>query len=387
MIQSYIVSFIKRKKRIIMTKGLLCARWDDRLGVVIEGQYPSDLTKDLKDEDILSIFTTHALSESEGLLSLKVADFSIVSYYSGKTKDPTQSQYIVALVLEESDNPNSFEESLTEVSKMVIDNVGKPDFEKFLVSCFESASTMKIISNEQRYAFIFRDELRHFVLNLLREGAMTKDEIIKWVSKETKQKVSNIDELLSPLIRSNLISEIQVQESTGLPMEYIFLIRDVGIMRAPPLKIINLLKKSLSDPSLRQALMSAVEEFFKQYKITEEDTKKIAELITNANTYDIIKILRENFLRKDDLIPKLGRSFSELDADLARLAEAKIILPLVDPLQQTWIFLLSDVQALTIFPDYMIDIIEKQWREHILSDNVAIKHLELLKTEYQSTEI
>ncbi len=92
-------------------------------------------------------------------------------------------------------------------------------------------------------------------------------------------------------------------------------------------------------------------------------------------------------MRKDDLIPKLGRSFSELDADLARLAEAKIILPLVDPLQQTWIFLLSDVQALTIFPDYMIDIIEKQWREHILSDNVAIKHLELLKTEYQSTEI
>ena len=95
-----------------MPEGIITCRWDDRLGVVLESKYPEDITQGLVDDDLLTIFSTHAMSESAGILSMRIKRFSIVSYYTGIPESEEESQYFVALILSENENPNSFEESL-----------------------------------------------------------------------------------------------------------------------------------------------------------------------------------------------------------------------------------------------------------------------------------
>ena len=50
-------------------------------------------------------------------------------------------------------------------------SVGKPGFDDFYVECFDRVSKMKEITEEQRYAFIFRDEVRNLMLNKLADGS------------------------------------------------------------------------------------------------------------------------------------------------------------------------------------------------------------------------
>lgn len=369
-----------------MPEGLILSRWDDRLGVVLEAQHPTTITQGLTDDDLLTIFSTHAMSESAGILSMRIKRLNIVSYYTGIPEDEAESQYFVALVLSDNENPNSFEESLTEIAKMIIDAVGKPGFEDFYVESFERVSKMKEITEEQRYAFIFRDSVRSLMLDKLSDGAMTKEGLAKWLSKEVEREVTDIDGLLAPLLKTDLVSELNISKGKKVSLEYAFLLRDVALIRTPQIDIFKAAKKGQMDAELRDTYREKVEDFFKKYRITPKDTAIIAEFISNPDTYDIIKVLREGYITKEEIPAKVGREMLNLDRNLKKLAEEDIILPIKDKKQRVWIFLLSDIQAITFFPEYMVDVIRRRWKEGTIAKEIALKHLELLRAEYISTQ-
>ncbi|MHA1147037.1 MAG: hypothetical protein ACTSR8_02220 [Promethearchaeota archaeon] len=369
-----------------MPQGVITCRWDDRLGVVLEAKYPDDIVAGLNDDDLLTIFSTHAMTESAGILSMRIKRFSIVSYYTGIPEDEAESQFFVALVLSDNENPNTYEESLTEIAKMIIDSMGKPGFEDFYIECFDRVSKMKEISEEQRYAFIFRDDVRSLLLSKLTDGSMTKEGLAKWLSKEVEREVTDIDGLLAPLVKTDLVTELNISKGKKVSLEYVFLLRDVALIRAPHIDIFKAAKSGKMDPELREKYQKSVEKFFKKYRITTQDTRAIAEFISNPDTYDIIKVLREGYMTREEIPPKIGREMPNLDRHLKRLAEENIILPVKDKKQRVWIFLLSDIQAITFFPEYMVDVIRRRWKEGTIAKEIALKHLELLRAEYISTQ-
>ena len=369
-----------------MPEGIICCRWDDRLGVVLEAKYPDEITQGLIDDDLLTIFSTHAMSEAAGILSMRIKRFSIVSYYTGIPEDEKESQYFVALVLSENENPNSFEESLTEIAKMVIDSMGKPGFDDFYIECFDRVSKMKEITEEQRYAFIFRDDVRNLMLTKLCDGSMTKDGLAKWLSKEVEHEVTDIDGLLAPLLKTDLVTELNISKGKKVSLEYVFLLRDVALIRTPHIDIFKAAKSGQMNPELKDKYQKKVEKFFKIYRISTQDSRVIAEYISNPDTYDIIKVLREGYMTREEIAPKIGREMPNLDRHLKRLAEDDVILPIKDKKQRVWIFLLSDIQSITFFPEYMIDVIRRRWKEGTIAKEIALKHLELLRAEYISTQ-
>ncbi len=369
-----------------MPQGIITCRWDDRLGVVLEAKYPDDITQGLVDDDLLTIFSTHAMSESAGILAMRIKRFSIISYYTGIPETEEESQYFVALVLGENENPTSFEESLTEIAKMVIDAVGKPGFDDFYVECFDRVSKMKEITEEQRYAFIFRDEVRNLMLNKLSDGSMTKDGLAKWLSKEVEREVTDIDGLLAPLMKTDLVSELNISKGKKVSLEYVFLLRDVALIRTPHIDLFKAAKAGQMAPELKEPYEKAVEKFFKSYRIDVKDSRNIAEFISNPDTYDIIKVLREGYMTREEIPAKIGRDMPNLDRHLRRLTDENIILPLKDKKQRVWVLLLSDIQAITFFPEYMVDVIRRRWKEGTIAKEIALKHLELLRAEYISTQ-
>ncbi len=361
-------------------------RWDDRLGVVLEAKFPDDIVQGLVDDDLLTIFSTHAMSEQAGILSMRIKRFSIVSYYTGIPEDESESQYFVALVLSDNENPNSFEESLTEIAKMVIDSIGKPGFDDFYVECFDRVSKMKEITEEQRYAFIFRDDVRSLMLNKLADGAMTKDGLAKWLSKEVEREVTDIDGLLAPLMKTELVTELNISKGKKVSLEYIFLLRDVALIRTPHIDVFKAAKAGQMDPVLQKKYQKEVEKFFKAYRISSQDAKDIAEFISNPDTYEIIRVLRGGYMTREEIVPKVGREMPNLDRMLKKMAESDIILPVKDKKGRLWIFLLCDIQSITFFPEYMVDVIRRRWKEGTIAKEIALKHLELLRAEYISTQ-
>ena len=111
----------------------------------------------------------------------------------------------------------------------------------FFVDCYEAAITNPGITEEQIFATILRDELNQFILELLREGPITKMELAKYLSKELNKRITDVDDYLRPLVQNKFVEHYAVSEGGRVTSEYIFLIKDIDVLRSPTLNIaINL---------------------------------------------------------------------------------------------------------------------------------------------------
>ena len=371
---------------MISIRGIIISRWDDRLGVVLEGAHPKNVADSLNDDDLLTIFSTHAISEKAGVMAMRIKRLNIISYYSGLPEGEKTDQFFVALILEPDEDPNPYEEGLSEIANMIIPTVGKPGFEEFFAESFDRISKYVSISEEQRYSFIFRDNTRRLLLERLANGPMTKEGLAKWLSKEVGEEITDIEGLLSPLRKTELIEEINISKGKKVTLEFVFLIRDVAVIRTPHVKLFNAAKDGQVPGDLRDKYIDETTRFFKEYRITGQDTLIIANAISDPDMYDVIRILREEYVTRAELPMKIGREIPNLDKILRKMAEDHLITAIKDKKERVWVMLLSDIVFPTFFPEYMVDVIRRRWKEGTIQKEIALKHLELLRAEYIATQ-
>ncbi len=364
-------------------RGLFICRWDDRIGVVLENAFPSSVEAELTDEDRLTIFSTHALSEKAGVMAMRIRRLNILSYYTGLPEGNKTDQYYVALVLDPDENPDQFEERLQEVAN--IPQVGKPGFEEFFAKSYEQITKYQKISDEQRFAFIFQNKVRRILLDKLTGGPMTKEGLAKWISRQLDREITDIDSLLSPLKKTNLIEEINISKGKKVTLEFVFLIRDCAVIRAPHVELFLSAKKGAIAADLKDKYIEQVEKFFQNYRITSEDVEVIANAIADPDYYSIIQVLREEYVTKEVLPQRIGREIPDLEQKLKWLLENNIITAIKDKKGRIWIILLSDIKFPQFFPEYLVDVIRKRWKEGTIQKEIALKHLQLLRAEYIST--
>ena len=365
-----------------MPKGIGCFVWDDKTGVEIIEKYPDELTQGLGNDDILTIFTTHALSGEAGILTMVLKQMSVISYYTGKPKEEDEAQFILALFLAENEETGIYEEYLSAIAEMVIKSIGKEDFKDLFIDCYEAASHTKEISEDQYRSFLLRDEISSFIIEMLREGPLTKNELAKYLSKELRRRVKDVNMYLMSLLKQNILYEYSVSEGQRVTSEYLMMIKDLDIIRAPPLNILIRLNTEQGYPELKEGFQVSLEEFFKRYKPYPEDKKKLIEFISNPGTYEIIKILRQGYIISGELTLKMGFSMRNVYGNLKKLTDANIVIPIKDNHEQIWLFLLCDILAMEIYPEYLVDVIYKNWSSGLIDDEVAIEHLDHLRIEY-----
>ncbi|MHA1338522.1 MAG: hypothetical protein ACTSRZ_01165 [Promethearchaeota archaeon] len=369
-----------------MPRGMIVARWDDRLGITPEAAYPPEIENVLEHDDLLTIFSTHAISEKAGILAMRIKRLNIISYYSGLPEGEETEQYFVVVILEQEEDPASYEERLTEIAKLIIASIDKPGFNEMFAKFYEQLIKMEKITEEQRYAFIFRDRYRRLLLQKLTNGPMTKEGLAKWISKEVDQEVTDIDGLLAPLKKTELIEEINISKGKKVSLEYIFLMRDVAVIRVPNVEIFKAAKSGQMPEDIRQKYIEEVENFFKNYRISNADAGILGEIVSDPDMYEIINVLRNEYIIRAELPMKLSRDIPNLEQILKDLAEKKIITAVKDKKGRIWLFLLSDIKFPNFFPEYMIDVIRRRWKEGTIAKEIALKHLELLRAEYIATE-
>ncbi|MDD1777625.1 MAG: hypothetical protein LUQ65_05595 [Candidatus Helarchaeota archaeon] len=371
-----------------MPYGVIMVRWDDKLGVVLEGMYPKTLK--MNEDHILRIFTTHAMGSGEAsFLTMSIENLFIASYYTGLPEEG-KSQFYVALFLDEKENGDSFEEPLLEITPLLIAHVKDKNFDNFLKKQFEDIQKLTTMTEEQRIAMIFRDPRRGLVLQKLGLGAIARDELRKWLSDQLGEEILDLEAILSPFFKTHMVEEFAVDNLQGQKVKCVFLIKDAFSIRSPVEKFYKMAKdgggvKAEMKPVL-EIYKQNVDAFFKEYKFQDADSKTIAEIAADPSQYNLLTILRDNFIERNQLPNIFQRDLDEITPYINDLIRFNVIDEIKDKRGNVWIFLKTDIVFPTFFPEYIVDSIRRRWQESNIAQKIAVKHLELLKSVYRGEE-
>jgi len=363
-----------------MPKGLIMVRWDDKVGIVAEGKYPDSLV--ISEDQMMRIFTTHAMGGGEaGFLTMMIEGLNIASYYTGLPEEG-KDQFYLALILNDDENPDSFEEALTETLQILIPIRKKPEFKTILGQTYRKIGKYLKVNEEQRYAFIFKNKNRTLLLRKLTEGAIPKEVLRKWLGDRIGDEILDLDGLLMPFLRTEIVKEFKVKlENQVEESECLFLIKDVFFMRRPLTKFIELAEKKQLPKEIKD-YKKEVENYFKKYKLIETDARESSDLISDPLAYELNTLLRKEILPREGIMKKLGISETEMTPIVKKLKKFNYINEYKTDKGRN-IYLITDIHYKTFFPEYMVDSIRRRWGERNISQELALKHLQLLKGIFQ----
>jgi len=367
----------------------------------------------LAENDIFATFYQH----TTGIIGTTKA---MSNFYTGRLKDtPYQvfsyfrqendgSQFLAVSIFELDDEIELFEELFKDLAKRLdviyptliraqnsrqislISNINirLANELKFTIFQIERLSRLDKL---QKIALIFNTDDRVKILEILREKPIAKEELKKKIEKI--KPTINIDILLRPFLELNLIrrdwSKGEKDKKTGIIRnqgEYLFLVKDVVLSRVPNKNLLKHLKET--KPQLFEKYKQKINGFFNEYNpYTEspEETKKLASILLSPDIYDFFALLRSNFYPLDK-IPKIFSDFAVTEILLDSLKKLNVVTQIKDEEDRDWILLLTDIEPLVIFPEYLLPYIRKEFKgfddTDKISYEIAKKALDLLEISY-----
>jgi hypothetical protein len=321
---------------------------------------------------------------------------------------PDGTQFLVISIFELDDEIELFEDLIKTMSKRLNDiferlakanntrqldlisnvNVRLKNELKYTIFQVERLSALDKL---QKVALIYNSEERIKILELLREKPVSKDEMKKIIEK--MKPTANIDILLRPFLELNLIRRDWIKgekdKKTGVVTkqgEYLFMVKDIIIARVPNESLLKHFKETKNE--LLEIFQQKSAEYFSNYDpYTQpiEETKSIASIMLNPDIYDFFILMRSNHYPLDK-IPKVFSEFAITEILLDNLKKLNIITEIKDENKRSWILLLTNIQPITIFPEFLLPKIREAYRqeedEGKITYEIAKKALNLLEVSY-----
>ncbi|MFX1590471.1 MAG: hypothetical protein ACFFC1_20245 [Promethearchaeota archaeon] len=361
-----------------MPLGLILMKWDPKVGTEIVTKYPEELI--VSDETLMQIYAAHEYTGEPGMISLMVGHLNVASFYTGKER----ALYIIAL-LNLDDDPDLYEGGLTDVSRIIMQNIEDDRYLTMMPFLFQRLSAYPHLTDEQNLALNYQDEINRLIINRLREeGVVSKSELKVWLNDKYRKGFFDIDATLMELIKKEIIKEASVK---GMPSELLFLINDPLIIRRPPIKLLkNPVERGLPE-TLISEYKSKVRNFFQTYRPSEEDNLKIIDLITDPQIYEIIKLLRLAVVTRNALEKLRKKGVEDIDDGIKRLWENKILHVLKDERGIEYYALLSDFYISLIYPKYILNEVIHQYEVKSKVENVLVEYLKVLEDTYHHIKL
>jgi hypothetical protein len=356
-----------------MPVGLVVMKWDERVGTEILAKYPEEIT--VTDKTLMQVYSTHEYSGESGMISLMVGSLNIASYYTGPEKG-----YYILLLLNLDDDPDAYEGGLADASRMILQNLEDDAYVPLVPSLFRRLSVYPTLSDEQRLAITYQDEIKRMIINRLREeGVVSKSELMVWLKDRYKQGFVDLEGVLIEMIKRELIKETSVK---GMPSELIFLTNDILMLRVPPVQLV----KDPADRGLPSQLAAdyrtEVKKFFQSYRPSEQDNLRVIDIVINPQAYETLRLLRTAIVTKNDLEKLKKKGVDDVDEVLKMLWESQMIQVFQDERNNEYYALLSDFYVDLIFPKYLLNIIKAEYEKKSKADQVLVEYLNVLENAY-----
>jgi len=372
-----------------------------------------NLSELLATSDLFSILYHHTTSVREiaGGFSniyegrLKETPFQVSSYFK---QEESGTQYLATLIFTLDDDIGIYEDIIKELAKRL----------EYLFETYETAKKTNQVSLLSKIDSNFQNELKYTIFQIKRLTSLDKLqkaglifnsyerlEILKTLRQFPRSKKDvrdiverikenpNLDVLLEPFLELNLIRRDWIKgkrdKMTGLIKdqgEYLFLTKDIELIRKPNLELLNHLKETKHE--LYSKYEEKVIDFFSNYNPntqTVEEKKKLASLLLNPDVYDIFAMLRNKFYPRDKL-PNIFSEFANIELMLDDLIKLNIVTDIKDQKGRTWLFLLTDIAPIIFFPEYLLNNIKEAYHSEDNKEKipfeVAKMALELLEVAY-----
>ncbi|MFX1345740.1 MAG: hypothetical protein ACFFBC_12630 [Promethearchaeota archaeon] len=347
-------------ERIILT------HWNKQTGPEPIIQYPPEKPFPAKDL-FLKIWAKHELDKENTMIEFTPED-SENSFISIIQEFEEEIYFLVLVYKQENIIKNNHlgKESpdiLAIMSKNLVELINTNKITRAISEAYNTIKNYSKLDEEDNLKNFFQDKIKNTILEILRNGVISKSDLTNKLRHDYGFSTINIDLILISFIRESLIVKKNVPGSK----ECYFLINDLSYIRIPPKN----LPIDETDAILSKKYKDSLENFYFNYDVISELENRtiIQTVLLDKDVFFLIKTLREGRVSVNDCLIILNNK-QEL---LNELLEKRFIFE-----AKGFVYLFSDVRFIKFKPYYIIERLVERYKNHDISFNEYLTHLKLL---------
>ncbi|MHA2281152.1 MAG: hypothetical protein ACXAC5_09900 [Promethearchaeota archaeon] len=258
---------------------------------------------------------------------------------------------------------------LASMSKNLIELINTNKITRAISEAYTTIINYSKLDEEDNLVNFFQDKIKYTILQILRDGVISKFDLTNKLRQDYGFSTLNIDLILISFIRENLIIKKNVPGSN----ECYFLVKDISCMRIPPKNLPIDNKENI----LLKKYKGELENFYFNYDVVFEIENKtiIHSVLLDKDVFSLIKTLRESNLTVNDslnIINNREELFNDL-LDKKFIYEAK-----------GFVYIFSDVRFIKFKPYYIINKLVERYQKQEISLNEYLSHLKLLNEQFKA---
>jgi len=343
---------------------IILVHWNKQTGPEPIIQYPPEKSFPPKDL-FLKIWAKHELNKENSMIEFIPEDgenrfVSIIRQFEGEI-------WFMILVYDQANiGEATSPDILASISKNLIELINTNKITRAISEAYTTIKNYSKLDEEDNLVNFFQDKIKNTILQILRDGVISKFDLTNKLRQDYGFSTLNIDLILISFIRESLIIKKNVPGSK----ECYFLVKDLSCIRTPP-EILPIDKK---DDVLLKKYKRELENFYYNYDIVFETENKtiIHSVLLDKDVFTLNKILRESIITVNDCLNILNNReelFNEL-LDKKLIFEAK-----------GFVYIFSDVRFIKFKPDYIINKLVERYQQQEISLNEYLAHLKLLNEQ------
>ncbi|MFX1278934.1 MAG: hypothetical protein ACFFA3_05915 [Promethearchaeota archaeon] len=351
---------------------IIIVHWNRQTGPEPIIQYPPEKPFPSK-EIFLKVWAKHELDKENTMIEFTPEGgnnkfISIIQEFEGEI-------YFLILVynledLVEKDHlGKDSPDILAIMSKNLVELINTNKITRAVSEAYTTIKNYSKLDEEENLKTFFQDKIKNTILQILRDGVISKTNLTNKLRQEYGFSTVNIDLILISFIRENLLVTKNIPGSR----ECYFLINDLVCTRIPPQN----LPLDRSDANFIKKYKDTIENFYFNYDIISDlDNRVIIQtVLLDKDVFLLIKALRDGRLSVNDCLSMLNNR-QEL---LNELLEKQFIFE-----TKGFVYLFSDVRFIKFKPYFIIDKLTKRYQNQEISLNEYLTHLKLLTEDIKS---
>ena len=255
----------------------------------------------------------------------------------------------------------------------------------------EKQKPVRYLIDERVLIDTFKQHHMLFALEHLRNGITKKEAFMQLLKHKFSKKGIKAGDIIKQFYDLRMIRKVvynKGQESE----EYYILVRDFIIYKKPPVKM---MEQMLVNPRAPQHLVADIrkdiEDIFKNLKDLDVKFEEYLDLTSAPGMLQLLSLLSENIfpLHDPEMIQKTK---SEIGGDFDKLLEILTTKGFIKEIydekrKEKWVYLRYIYEIQQIYPEYIIESINKNMKNGTLPKDLAIITLNELKLAYYELEI
>jgi len=343
---------------------IILSHWNKQTGPEPIIQYPPE--KPFPPKDLfLKIWAKHELNKENSMIEFVPKDgensfVSIIQQFEGEI-------WFMILVYDQVNiGEATSPDILASISKNLIELINTNKITRAISEAYTTIKNYSKLDEEDNLVNFFQDKIKYTILQILRDGVVSRLDLTKKLRQDYGFSTLNIDLILISFIRENLI----IKENVPGSKECYFLVKDLSCMRIPPK---SLPMDSVGD-LISKKYKKELENFYYNYDIVSEIENKtiIQSVLLDKDVFSLIKALRKENLTVNECLNLLSNREELFNVLLAKkfIYEAK-----------GFVYIFSDVRFIKFNPYYIIEKLVERYQKQEISLNEYLTHLKLLSEQ------